>query len=167
MKMSWIRVALLVPLACVLARPVLADPPPATTQATSADESRFLRFTGDGKSGGRLEVAQVNYKNDAGVVIKLVSAVHIADASYFAEVDKALADSGVVLYEMVKPKDAPAPQKGHHSDHAVAQLQRVLKDTLGLDYQLDDIDYTRPNFVHADMDAETFERLQDERGESF
>ena len=38
---------------------------------------------------------------------------------------------------------------------------------LNLDYQLDDIDYTRPNFVHADLDAETFQQLQSERGESF
>jgi hypothetical protein len=41
-----------------------------------------------------------------------------------------------------------------------------LKDALNLDFQLDDIDYSRSNFVHADMDAETFEKMQDERGES-
>jgi hypothetical protein len=165
MRISWIRFALLLSVVCLIPRPLLAEAPPAT-QATS-DESRFLRFTEDGKDRGRLEVAQISYRNDAGVIIKLVSAVHVADAAYYAEVDKALADTQVVLYEMVKAKDSPPPVKGQHSDHAVAQLQHVLKDTLGLDYQLDDIDYTRPNFVHADMDAETFMKLQDERGESF
>jgi len=28
-------------------------------------------------------------------------------------------------------------------------------------------DYTKPNFVHADLDAQTFQRLQEERGETF
>ena len=36
-----------------------------------------------------------------------------------------------------------------------------------MDFQLDDIDYTAPNFVHADLDSETFERMQAQCGESF
>ncbi len=28
------------------------------------------------------------------------------------------------------------------------------------------MDYTKPNFIHADLDAETFEKMQEERGES-
>jgi hypothetical protein len=41
-----------------------------------------------------------------------------------------------------------------------------MKDTLDLSFQLDEIDYTKPNFIHADLDAETFQQMQDERGES-
>jgi len=41
-----------------------------------------------------------------------------------------------------------------------------MKDLLGLEYQLDAIDYSRPNFVHADMDLQTFEALQRDRGEN-
>ena len=33
-------------------------------------------------------------------------------------------------------------------------------------FQLDHIDYTAPNFVHADMDMETFLRRQEEKGEN-
>jgi hypothetical protein len=69
---------------------------------------------------------------------------------------------------MVKPKDAPPPAPGAvQSDHAIAQLQHFLKDKLNLSFQLDVIDYRRPNFVHADMDAETFVAMQERRGESF
>src|SRR5262249_47339424 len=32
--------------------------------------------------------------------------------------------------------------------------------------QLDEIDYTRKNFVHADLDVETFFQMQEDRGES-
>ena len=42
-----------------------------------------------------------------------------------------------------------------------------MKTFLDLDYQLDRIDYTKKNFVHADMDREAFEKAQAERGESF
>jgi len=72
-----------------------------------------------------------------------------------------------VLYEMVKPKDMPAPEHGHQSDHPIAKLQRFLKDTLNLSFQLDEVDYTPKNFIHADLDAETFQKMQSDRGESF
>ena len=36
-----------------------------------------------------------------------------------------------------------------------------------MDFQLDDINYTAANFVHADLDKETFEKMQEERGETF
>src|SRR5437667_98574 len=49
---------------------------------------------------------------------------------------------------------------------AIGGLQTMLKNTLELDFQLDAIDYTRPNFVHADLDVETFNALQEKRGES-
>src|SRR5207244_8624979 len=65
-----------------------------------------------------------------------------------------------------KPHDAGAPVPGEsHSD--ISKLQRFLKDTLDLAFQLDAIDYNAPNFVHADLDAETFQKMQAERGESF
>jgi len=68
---------------------------------------------------------------------------------------------------MVKPRDSGPPQRGVHSDSAVSKLQRFLKDRLNLSFQLDEIDYSKPNFIHADLDAETFQQLQSERGESF
>ena len=38
---------------------------------------------------------------------------------------------------------------------------------LGLEHQLDCIDYTKKNFVHADMSPEEFNKSMTERGESF
>ena len=45
-------------------------------------------------------------------------------------------------------------------------FQQFLKDKLDLTFQLDEINYARPNFVHADLDIETFLQLQEDRGES-
>src|SRR5437773_3643677 len=133
----------------------------------NADDARFLRFVGDGTKGGTLETSEYDYKNDDGVTVRLVSAVHIGEAAYFHDIQMSFEKCDAVLYEMVKPRDSGPPQKGVHSDSTISQLQRFLKDRLDLTFQLDEIDYTRPNFIHADLDAETFQELQSERGESF
>lgn len=143
---------------------------PAATHAASSD---FLRFVDHGKLGGKLETADVVYRNAAGARVSLVSAVHIGEKDYYQGLNKAFADYDAVLYELVKQKDAPVPQPvqpgegPRKSDHAIAQFQRILNEALGLEYQLDQIDYTRANFVHADLDAETFQKMQAERGENF
>jgi hypothetical protein len=145
-----------------------ADTAPSTTQTTTeAEETRFLRFVGDGTKGGSLETSDVTFTNAAGQKVRLVAAVHIAEAAYFRDVQSSVEKCDAVLYEMVKPKDSGPPQKGVHSDHGVAQLQRFLKDRLDLSFQLDEVDYTPKNFIHADLDAETFQQMQAQRGESF
>lgn len=155
---------------CVTA--LAADPAgavgPAALPAHSATQpaaTKFLRFVEDG-SGSELQAAEVTYRNADGVSVRLVSAVHIGEESYYQSIAKRFEKDDAVLYEMVKPRGMPAPRPGQHSDHAVSQLQRFLKDKLNLAYQLDAIDYTRPNFVHADLDAETFQQLQSDRNES-
>ena len=39
-----------------------------------------------------------------------------------------------------------------------------MKSALKLDLQLESINYDRPNFVHADLDVESFNQLQAARG---
>ena len=138
-----------------------------STQPAEKEDSRFLRFVGDGTKGGTLETSEYDYKNDDGVTVRLVSAVHIGEAAYFRDIQMSFEKSDAVLYEMVKPKDSGPPIRGVHSDSSVSKLQRFLKDRLDLSFQLDEIDYTKPNFIHADLDAETFQELQSQRGESF
>ena len=149
--------------------PAIAAEAPTTTQvaATEAAETHFLRFVGDSKTGGQLQTSEVTLKNDKGVTVHLVSAVHIGEASYYHDLQKSFEDCDAVLYEMVKSRDSGPPVRGQHSDSAVSKLQRFLKDTLNLSFQLDEVDYSPKNFIHADMDAETFQKLQQERGESF
>ena len=42
-------------------------------------------------------------------------------------------------------------------------MQNMFKDVLQLDHQLEDVDYTRPNFVHADMSPDDFKKAMEER----
>jgi hypothetical protein len=131
----------------------------------AADQS-FLRFVDDNHGGGQLQAAVMTLKNPAGVTVHLVAAVHIADRAYYERLNQAFKKDDAVLYEMVKPKGMAPPAPGESTASGVSMIQRFLKDALRLDFQLDDIDYTAPNFVHADLDAETFFRLQNQRGES-
>ncbi len=158
---------LLAALVCVsllsaFVRPALAED---KADAGKKPDSKFLRFIDDGDGGGRLEAAITTYEKD-GVKVHLVSAVHVGEKKYYDGLAKTFQGYDSLLYEMVKPKDAPVPGAGARSESMVSAFQRMLKDALELEFQLDAIDYTAKNFVHADLDAETFEKMQAERGES-
>jgi hypothetical protein len=145
---------------------------PVRAADQKVEPAKFLRFVEEGKTGGRLETAIATYENDKGQKVHLVAAVHIADSGYYAALNKTFEGYDALLFEMVKPKDVELTGKGIQPDdgggsiNLVRLIQRGLKTFLDLDYQLDGIDYSKKNFVHADLTAEEFERLQDERGES-
>ncbi len=129
----------------------------------------FMRFVDDGQGGGSLQTADVEFQNAAGASVHLVGAIHIGEKSYYDGLNRDFQGYDAVLYELVKSRDVPPPSPGdaENSDNPITEIQCFMKDSLDLDFQLDDIDYTAPNFVHADMDKETFEKLQEERGETF
>jgi len=151
------------------------DPAPAApaTDARAADaeadaddgKTEFLRYVDDAKHP-RLEAAIVTYRNADGVTVHLIAAVHVGEKSYYDGLNKTFKAYDALLYEMVKPKEMPAPVRGQKSGSMVSAFQRFLTDVLKLEFQLDGIDYSAPNFVHADLDVETFYKLQEERGES-
>jgi hypothetical protein len=99
--------------------------------------------------------------------------VHLADAAYFKTLNERLKTYDAVLYEMVggphRPdkttpgEDAPPAEEEVGS---VRQLQQLAKAFFGLEYQLDAIDYTAPNFVHADVDWREMETLMKARNET-
>jgi hypothetical protein len=156
----------LVPLMVLMLGSAVIAAPPATRPAVPES---FMRFVDDGQQGGSLQTADVEFKNANGAVVHLIGAIHIGEKKYYDFLNQDFQNYDAVLYEMVKPKDMPppAPGEGERSDSTISQFQRFLKDALDLDFQLDDIDYTAPNFIHADLDKETFEKMQEERGETF
>jgi hypothetical protein len=103
-----------------------------------------------------------------GVVIDLIGAVHIGEKGYYDELNKKFEDYEVLLYELVAPPNTKIPKgaKGG-SAHPIAALQTGMKSMLGLEHQLECIDYTKDNFVHADMSPDEFGKSMKDRGESF
>jgi len=156
----WVPLVLMVLGSCVLGAE------PATQPAVPES---FMRYVDGGRQGGSLQTADVEFRNANGVSVHLIGAIHIGERNYYDSLNRDFQNYDAVLYEMVKPKDAPPPGPGdaQKSNSPISQFQRFLKNVLDLDFQLDDIDYTAPNFVHADLDKETFEKMQEERGETF
>src|SRR4051812_29412892 len=142
----------------------------SASPATAPSQSEFLRLIDKGSTGSKLETADVAYRNADGATVHLVAAVHVGEREYYQGLNQNFKLRDAVLYEMVKPRDAQMPKNADEkmqTHSGVSDIQRMMKDMLGLEFQLDVVDYSASNFVHADLDAETFEKMQAERGESF
>jgi hypothetical protein len=103
-----------------------------------------------------------------GLTVDLVSAVHVADKSYYEALNKRFEGYDVVLFELVAPEGTVVPKGGlDRNRNALSAVQNGMKDLLELEYQLSGIDYTKANFVHADMSPEQFAKSMQDKGESF
>ena len=153
-----------------------ADEPekqPAASKQPANDKPRFLRLVRDDKKQPRvLETAIVTYvpvdPAKGEITIELVGAVHVGDKTYYEALNKEFEQYDALLYELVAPPDAAIPKerKGVPGS-AIGGLQVGMKEILELEFQLDRIDYTKANFVHADMSPEEFAKTMTKRGESF
>jgi hypothetical protein len=120
-----------------------------------------------------LETAIVRYvpaDGDSKVAVDLIGAVHVGDQAYYDALNKRFADYDALLFELVAPPGAKIPKGGRNgqsSGHPVGAMQDGLKSILDLEHQLDKIDYTAENFVHADMSPDEFSKTMEDRGESF
>lgn len=150
--------------------PVPAAVPAKAEQAAEKAAPDYVRMAEDEKSV-RLEICVTSFTLPDGRVVDLFGVVHLGDASYYQEVDRRLAGYDTVLFELVGDPEAlqkpdtvlnnqptrPNPLRG---------LQQGIGNVFKLTFQLEKIDYTRPNFVHADASAEEFAKMQADRGES-
>ena len=149
---------------------LLAAAPAQATGAAVGDApdqtpSDFVRFVEEG-DGGRLETAITRYRK-GDVEVAFFAAVHIADAACYAALNDRFTTCDALLYELVAAPDArPAKGQRERGFSPVSLLQRGMKTSLELSFQLDEIDYQAGNFVHADMTPQEFEQSMSERGES-
>lgn len=131
-----------------------------------------------------LQTAVVRFtKGNASV--ELVGAIHIADKKYYQALNARFTGYDALLWEGIgngkpaapeeireeemtedsAPEAAPAPRKKGKLDGLHGAYEAGAK-WLDLAYQMKEIDYTKPNFVHADLSMEEFTALQEQRGES-
>jgi hypothetical protein len=144
---------------------------PATqpsTQPANAAGDQFLRYVPDEHGGATLQASIVSYRNPAGQRVDLIAAVHVADQAFYDQLNLRFKQYDSLLYELVKPHDMPISEL-HDADRPrswIGNLQIFMKRVLKLKFQLEAINYDAPNFVHADLDVETFTRMEQQRGES-
>ncbi len=153
------------------ARSVLAAEGPAQPRDDKTP-GRFLRLTRDKDNTPlALETPIVRYASANGgrrtSTVDLVAAVHIAEKSYYEQLNREFEGYDAVLYELVAPEESSAPRPGDPGgNHPISLLQNGMKDLLALEFQLKGIDYTRKNMVHADMSPDQFAESMRNRGES-
>jgi len=143
--------------------------PPVAPKAIAEKKTTFLRIQRDDKKQPvALETAIVHYvpaSGEKGVELDLVAAVHVGDKEYYGKLNKAFEKYDVVLFELVAPQGAQIPRGGPKSDSPLAMIQQLAKVVLELDLQLEQIDYTKKNFVHADLSPQDMLKAAKERGE--
>lgn len=136
------------------------------TPTPALEPEGYVRFLDGGQWNGRLQTSVIGYRDGAGRTVDLLGAVHVGDGAYYRELERRFRGYDALLYELVAP-EGTVPRAGEGSGSWLSLIQRGMKNALALEFQLDAIDYSAPNFVHADLDPWTFQRLQRERGESF
>lgn len=153
--------------AFALSLTVSAQPASVAPEKEATD---FLRFE-ELDEGDSLETAIVSYISPTGVTVDLVGAVHIADKAYFDNLNERFKKYDAVLYELVGRPMAEREElktgDGAPKLQWLGQMQEGMRKALKLESQLKLIDYSAPNFVHADMSVDRFFESQEEKKETF
>jgi hypothetical protein len=100
--------------------------------------------------------------------VDLVGAIHIADKGYYDELNTRFTKYDAVLYELVAPEGTYVPKgRGTSNSHPLGALQNGMKSMLNVEHQLEQIDYTQKNMIHADMSPTEFLESMDKKNEGF
>ncbi len=134
-----------------------------------AGTTRFIRVTGAEDHPAALETSVVRYSdgNRPGIFVDLVAAVHIGEADYYATLNELFKSYDVVLYELVAEAGTRIPRGGQRqTTNPIALLQTTARGFLGLESQLERIDYTRKNLRHADLSPADLAEKMRQRGDT-
>lgn len=152
------------------------------------------RVAADGSE--RLLTPVARYTDAAGRTVDLVGAIHLADAVYYRNLNRAFLRYDKVLYEMVDGEDVPEllrlarkigdgtateeeqarfelmvdeqqQDTGSPFNNMLAHYYVLMSQTLRLSLQSECIDYSLESMVFADMSSEEFARAMHRRGESW
>src|SRR5262245_4096260 len=136
-------------------------------QVKKAAPSKFIRVVRDDDGPTALETAIIRYRPASGqgdLVVDLVGVVHIGERGYYKKLNKTFEQYDVLLYELVA-QQGPRPKKGEKSDNLLRLVQKIMTVVLDLDSQIEHIDYSKKNFVHADLSPEEMAQAIKKRGD--
>lgn len=127
----------------------------------------FIRYQkGKTAQDGALQIAQAVYESPkTKVKVVMYGVVHVADKAYYQAVQKDLDSYDAVLYEGVgTPAEKKAMEGKKKPTSSISELQMLMCDVLGLEYQLKAINYKAKNLVHADMSIKQFQQATGGQG---
>jgi hypothetical protein len=126
--------------------------PPAARSAPSTDVARHIRLA----DRSVVQVPCHRLTDHEGRAIELTGVVHVADRAYFEALDQHLKSFDVVLFELVgDAADVEAARKKQPSPRGASPMAKIhafmAHEVLGMVTQGEVIDYSSPNFIHADL----------------
>ncbi len=141
----------------------------AANTVLSQEEPGYVRFVpGAAQWEGELQTAVVSFENDAGVQVNLVAAVHLAEEEYYWALNDFFTTQDVVLYELVaEPDQVPMRDSSEANSSVIGFIQQAMAGFLNIGFQLEEIDYSQPNFLHADLTPTQLAALMASKNESF
>ncbi len=136
--------------------------------ASAQEETQYVRFVeGASQWQGELQTAIVSFENDSGVKLNLVAAVHLGEEEYYAALNDYFTTQDVVLYELVAEANQIPVQGAAGSTSLIGFIQQSLARFLNVGFQLNEIDYSPSNFLHADLTPSQLEALMASKDENF
>lgn len=183
MPRSLAKLWLPVGLCLISIAPVLAAPQTETQdRAARAEKTAEAQQTGEEKKNQPMEfirirkdeegkpvaletaiVRYVSKSGEEGVTLDLVGAVHIGDKKYYEQLNKRFEGYDALLFELVAEKGTVLPKGGKKGGDMLPVA--MMKNMLKLESQLEHIDYTKKNFVHADLSMKEMKEAMAKRGE--
>lgn len=129
------------------------------------DPGPYLRVVRPNADEVELQVVARQFKRPKGdgPIIWLTGVTHVGDVAYYEALQKHLDEQSIVLFEGVGGGPATPPKNRKTEpeaeggagqggeDKELHSVQGTLADSLGLVFQLDTIDYTRPHFENSDL----------------
>lgn len=147
---------------------LLALLPPGSAYAGS--DTVFARIaTDDDEQPRALQMSIVTYAPQDGATslsVDLISAIHIGDPSYYAELNERFRHYDALLFELVAPENLVTASRLAERKGLLSKAQLGMTKMLGLSFQLDEVDYDQTNFVHADLSPAELRQSMEDRGES-
>jgi len=149
------------------------EPAKAENKAQADAKTDFLRVN-EVKGATMLQTGVTRYEKD-GVIVDLLGAVHIADKAYYDQLNKAFTKYDSLLFEMIggeamqqeeKKKQMEEKKKKDQQMGFLGKMYQIMADRLDLVGQKEGIDYSKDNFVHADLTLKAFNDMQKAKGES-
>ncbi|MFA7483216.1 MAG: hypothetical protein WC314_22110 [Vulcanimicrobiota bacterium] len=115
-----------------------------------------------------VQTSVLTMQNSRGQELDLVSAVHVGSPTYYGELNKRFKGYDAVLYELILPDEmaGQALPAQMNTGSGVSGIQGMIAKSMGLTTQIEKINYTAPNFVHADLTRNGLAQKMAERQEN-
>ncbi len=120
-----------------------------------------------------LQTIVLHFKKES-VEVDLFGAIHIADKTYYEELNQRFKEYDVVLFELVggeaygNGKGLPKERDDKRADDPMLDMIRAsfngMAKQMKMSMQVEEIDYGAKNFLHADITTEQFAEIQKDFG---